>query len=370
MEKNGLSVENIVKKHILDLPKYQAGLPEEAVRQRYQVEQIARLASNENPFGTSPLALNALGKVIDQIWKYSDPDSAGLRAALSSSTGTPYEKIVVGNGSEDLIALICRACLTKKDRVITVHPSFLLHEIYPWEQGAEVTAVPMREDFSFDVDGIVKELHKGCKMLIFSNPSNPVGTLLDRSGLEQLCQAAPPETILVIDEAYYEYVKELDIFPDSLSLMEKFPNPHVVLRSFSKAYGLAGARVGYGLFSHTSFADQINKLRNPFNVNLVAQATAEAALNDREHIEKTVRFNEVERARVKAELQNRGFRVAASYANFLFVDSGRSSLETAEKLLGHGIIVKPWTAKGYETFLRITIGRSEDNDRMVSLLAE
>ena len=369
MEKNGLSVEDIVKKQILNLPKYQAGLPEEAVRQRYQVEQIARLASNENPFGTSPLALNAVGKVIDQLWKYSDPDSAGLRAALSNSTGTQYEKIVVGNGSEDLIALICRACLTKEDRVITVHPSFLLHEIYPWEQGAEVTAVPMREDFSFDVEGIINELNKGCRMLIFSNPSNPVGTLLDGNGLEQLCQAASPETILVLDEAYYEYVKDLDIFPDSLSIMDKFPHPHVVLRSFSKAYGLAGARVGYGLFSHASFADQINKLRNPFNVNLVAQASAEAALSDREHIERTVRFNEVERARVKAELQNRGLRVAESYANFLFVDSGRSSLETAERLLGHGIIVKPWTATGYETFLRITIGKSEDNERMVSLLA-
>ena len=370
MKKNGPSVENIVKKQILKLPKYQAGLPEEAVRQRYHVEKIARLASNENPFGTSPLALNAVGGIIDQLWKYSDPDSSRLKSALSNATGTPDEKIVVGNGSEDLIALICRACLEKEDRVITVHPSFLLHEIYPWEQGADVTAVPMREDFLFDVDGIISELRKGCRMLIFSNPSNPVGTLLDGNGLEQLCRAAPPETILVLDEAYYEYVKDLDIFPDSLSILKQFPHPHVVLRSFSKAYGLAGARVGYGLFSHTSFADQINKLRNPFNVNLVAQAAAEAALSDHEHIERTVRFNEAERARVMAELQNRGLRVATSYANFLFVDSGRSSVEIAEKLLAHGIIVKPWTARGYETFLRITIGRSEDNDRMVSLLAE
>ena len=370
MENNGLSVGNIVKKQIINLPKYQAGLPEGAVRQRYRVEQIARLASNENPFGTSPLALNAVGKITAQLWKYSDPDSAGLRAALSRSTGTPAEKIVVGNGSEDLIALVCRACLEKEDRVVTVHPSFLLHEIYPGEQGAEVAAVPMRKDFSFDVAGIIEELHKGCRMLIFSNPSNPVGTLVDGNELERLCRAASPETILVIDEAYYEYVKDLDVFPDSRSIMAQFPNPHVVLRSFSKAYGLAGARVGYGLFSHASFADQINKLRNPFNVNLVAQAAAEAALGDREHIEKTVRFNEVERERVKAELQNRGLRVATSQANFLFVDSGRSSLEAAERLLGNGIIVKPWTARGYETFLRITIGTTEDNDRMVSLLAE
>ncbi len=370
MNENGLNIKHIVKKQVLELPRYQPGLPEEIVRQRYQVDRIARLASNENPFGTSPLALSAVVKVIAQLWKYSDPDSARLKAALSSATGTSGEKIVIGNGSEDLIALICRACLEKKDRVVTVHPSFLLHEIYPLEQGADVTAVPMREDFSFDVDGIIRELHKGCRMLIFSNPSNPVGTLLDRSGAEKLCRAVSPETILVIDEAYYEYVKDLDNFPDSRSIMKKLPNPHVVLRSFSKAYGLAGARVGYGLFSHSSFADQINKLRNPFNVNLVAQAAAEAALGDREHIEKTVRFNELERSRLMKELHKRGLRVARSYANFLFVDCGRSSRETAEELLAHGIIVKPWTARGYETFLRITIGRIEDNDRMLNLLAK
>ncbi len=369
MRENGLIIENFVKKQILALPRYQPGLPESLVRRRYHVDTIARLASNENPFGTSPLAMNAVGRVITQLWKYSDPDSAGLKTALSKVTAVPVDNIVVGNGSEDIIALICRACLQQQDRVITVHPSFLLHEIYPLEQGADVTAVPMREDFSFDLDGIIEEMRKGCRMLIFSNPSNPVGTLLERSGFERLCRAASPETILVIDEAYYEYVRDLDIFPDSRSIMKQFPNPHVVLRSFSKAYGLAGARVGYGLFSHTSFADQINKLRTPFNVNLVAQAAAEAALGDREHIERSVRFNEKERARLTAELDNIGLRVARSYANFLFVDSGRSSLETAEKLLAHGIIVKPWTAAGYETFLRISVGRSEDNDRMLSLLA-
>lgn len=369
MANNGFSVGKIVKKEILALPKYQAGLPEEAVRQRYQIDTIARLASNENPFGTSPLALDAIGRVVAQLWKYSDPDCAGLRAALSSSTATPAERIVVGNGSEDLIALLCRACLEKNDRVVTVHPSFMLHEIYPMEQGAEVAAVPMREDFCFAIDGLVEELQKGCRMLIFSNPSNPVGSLLDSSGLQRLCRAASPETLLVIDEAYYEYVENLDNFPDSLSILAKFPNPHVVLRSFSKAYGLAGARVGYGIFSEASFAEQINKLRNPFNVNLVAQAAAEAALSDRDHLEKTVRFNEQERARFAAELRRIGLTVAESFANFLFVDSGRSSLETAEKLLSHGVIVKPWTARGYETFLRITVGRREDNDRVVRLLA-
>lgn len=368
MVKNGLGVERIVKKRILALPKYQAGLPEEAVRQRYKVDRIARLASNENPFGTSPLALQAAGGAIAQLWKYSDPDSAGLKEALHNATGIPAEKIVVGNGSEDLIALLCRACLEEGNRVITVHPSFLLHEIYPMEQGAEVTAVPVLKDFSFDIESIIEELRKGCRMLIFSNPSNPVGTLLDQRGLERICREVSPETILVIDEAYYEYVKDLEVFPDSLSIMGKLPNPHVVLRSFSKAYGLAGIRVGYGLFSQASFADQINKLRNPFNVNMVAQVAAEAALGDWEHIEKTVRYNESERARLTAQFHHSGLTVARSHANFLFVDCGRNSLDTAEKLLEQGIIVKPWTARGYENFLRITIGKSEDNDRLVSLL--
>ena len=294
-------------------------------------------------------------------WKYSDPNSTELRLALSRQANIAVGKIVIGNGSEDLIAVICRACLDKGDRVVTVHPSFLLHEIYPAEQGAHVITIPMNADFSFNIDGLISELERGCKMLIFSNPSNPVGTMIDSEGFSRICKAASPDTVMVVDEAYYEYAAALKQFPDSLSILGQRHNPYAVLRTFSKAYGLAGLRVGYGYFSDTRFADHINKLRTPFNVNSLAQIAARAALEDKEHLAKTIRHNSRERSRVSTELRRHGYRVAESQGNFIFLDTGHNSSATAERLLAQGIIVKPWAAKGYENFLRVTIGAEKDN---------
>lgn len=357
-----------VKDHIAELPKYQPGLPETVVRERYRLNHIARLASNENPFGMSRPAMEAGESVLKELYKYSDPDSAQLRSALSKASGVAADRIVIGNGSEDLICVICRACLGKNDRVITVHPSFPLHEIYPLEQEAKVILVPMTPDLRFDVPGIIREVEKGCRMLIFSNPSNPVGAMLTGDELLRICDAVSPETLIVIDEAYYEYVSGTAAFPDTLAILSNRPNPYIILRTFSKAYALAGSRVGFGLFSDSWFADQINKLRTPFNINLVAQAAALAALKDVAHLEKSVGYNTKECARVIRTLRTQGYTVADSWANFIFVDTGKESKSVAEKLLAHGIIVKPWTARGYETFLRATIGMQEDNDRFIQIL--
>ncbi len=354
--------KDFLKAGVLSLPRYNSGLAETAVRERYSLEHITRLASNENPFGVSTLAEQAAREALSDLWKYSDPDSTELRLALSRQTGIAAAKIVIGNGSEDLIAVICRACLDKGDRVVTVHPSFLLHEIYPAEQGAHVITIPMSADFEFNIDGLISELNRGCKMLIFSNPSNPVGTMIDSEGFSRICQAASPDTILVVDEAYYEYAATQEQFPDSLALLRQRNHPYAVLRTFSKAYGLAGLRVGYGYFSDTRFADHINKLRTPFNVNSLAQTAARAALEDKEHLVNTIQYNSRERSRVSTQLRRHGYRVAESHANFIFLDTGHNSLPIAERLLAQGIIVKPWTAKGYENFLRVTIGKAEDNN--------
>jgi len=361
------NVQSLVKKEVSSLPKYIPGLPEEIVRQRHGLERIARLASNENPFGTGYLAKQAAAAALNNLWKYSDPDSSALRRALSEKTGVAVENIVMGNGSEDLICLLSRACVRQGERVVTVHPAFPLHEIYPLEQGAEVVSVPMTGKFTFDIQAIVSELRKGCRLLFLSNPSNPVGTILSAEDLGQISSAAAADTLIVIDEAYYEYVEGTKGFCDSLKILHQNSSPHVVLRTFSKAYGLAGSRVGYGLFSDSWLAQQINKLRTPFNVNLVAQAAAAAALEDDGHLEATIVHNEEERARVSEILRSRGYTVAPSWANFLFVDCKKDSREAAKKLESGGVIVKPWAAPGYESYLRVTIGTKEDNDLFLHL---
>lgn len=360
--------DTLVKKEVQELPKYNSGMSDDAVAEKYQVGHIIRLASNENPFGTSPLALSAARKNIEKLWKYSDADSTGLRKSLSCSTGIDYDRIVIGNGSEELIALLCRACLHPGDRVVTIHPSFLLHEIYPMEQGAKVVAVPISMQHQFDVEGMIDQVRKGCRMLIFSNPSNPVGTILTTDRLTALLEALPQESLIVIDEAYYEYGSFYREYPDSLKILKERSNPSVVLRTFSKVYGLAGCRVGYGLFSDSWFADQIQKLRTPFNVNHIAQVAAHASLNDTEHVGKSVRAVNKERSRITHLLRSRGCVVADSWANFLFIDCGHDSMMVAEKLLEKGIIVKPWTAEGFSCYLRVTVGSEKDNDRFLDAL--
>ena len=362
------SLEAIIRKEIIDLPSYNAGLPEEYVKKHYGVKTIARLASNENPFGVSDIVKASAVSAATTLGRYSDPDSLLLRRALSKKLGVGHDRIIIGNGSEDLICIISRACLSSGERVVTVHPPFLLHEIYPKEQGAEMITVSMTDNLHFDVEAILAALKGGCRMLIFSNPSNPVGAMVTEKEFARICKAAAPETIMVIDEAYYEYAAGNPEYPDSLKELEKSSCPYVILRTFSKAYGLAGARVGYGITSSPGFAEQLNKLRTPFNVNSIAQKAALSALHDDQHIERTVEHNHIELKRVNHALNTLGFLTAPSYGNFIFFNCGRNSLEIAEELLRAGIIVKPWSAKGYERFIRVTIGTKKDNDMFLKAI--
>lgn len=360
---------SIVRKEVAGLPRYNSGLPEEYVREHYRVDRVVRLASNENPFGVGTKAALAAANALADLSKYSDPDARRLRRALGAFIGVEASKIVTGNGSEELICLVCRACLRSGDRVVTVTPSFLLHEIYPAEQGAEVVTVPMRSDLTFPVEEILNAMVGGCRMLIISNPSNPVGTIITAADLDRIGRSADARTLLVIDEAYYEYARESADYPDSLRLLAGGTAPYVILRTFSKAYGLAGARVGYGIFSDPDLSGHIDKLRTPFNVNRVAQAAALSALEDTDHIDRTLTHNRCERDRLSAELQRRGFHVAPSHANFLFADVGTDSAEVAERLLESGIVVKPWRQPGFQHFMRVTIGSHEDNNLFLRALA-
>jgi len=361
---------SMVRWQIAALPRYPYGLPEEYIRDHYQVDHIARLASNENPFGIGRKAALAAAAAITDLGKYSDPESRRLRHALAAGLGLTASAIVVGNGSEELICLLCRACLNPGDRVVTVTPSFALHEIYPAEQGAQVVTVPMRDDLQFAVERMLSAMDEGCRMLIVSNPSNPVGTMLSAKDLERIARKADARTLLVIDEAYFEYARENADYPDCLRLLADSPAPYVLLRTFSKAYGLAGARVGYGIFSDLELAGHIDKLRTPFNVNRIAQAAALAALDDMQHVEQTLAHNRLERSRLFAELQSRGYTVAPSQANFLFFDVGTDSAKVAEQLLRRGIVVKAWRQSGYGQFMRVTIGSRADNDLFLQALAE
>ncbi|NBZ90107.1 histidinol-phosphate transaminase [Stagnihabitans tardus] len=350
------------------LPPYNAGMTLSKARSLSGLDDIARLASNENPEGCYPAVLAALASPDFQPWRYADPGCTALRAALAEKLGCTADCIVAGNGSEEMIAAICRTVLEPQAVVLTVVPSFGLHEIEPLALGARVIKVPMTADAGFDLPKLEAALAKGPRLFFLSSPWNPVGPALDKASLDRLIAAIRPGTLFVLDEAYFEYA-DPDA-PDGLKVLQASGIDHVVLRTFSKAYGLAGLRVGYAVCSHPEIARVLASAKTPFNVNGAAQVAALAALGDEAWMQASVARLRQERARVARALRAMGLAPAPSQTNFLFLDCGRDSAAVAADLIRAGVIVKPWREAGYEHHLRVTIGSRSENDHLIAALGQ
>jgi len=349
---------------IADLPLYNAGMNIELARKMSGKSHIAALASNENPHGCSPKVRAML--VSDSFDPSRYPDSACtlLRETISAKTNIVAENIVVGNGSEEIIAAICRAYLVPGNRALTVTPSFGLHEIDPIAVGATVVKIRMTQEMEFDTAALERALAGKPAVFFLPTPSNPVGCSLDMQQLERLAAATSPETLFVIDEAYFEFQNEVD----GTQLLGRSGLNCVVLRTFSKAYGLAGLRVGYGLCSSAEIAKMLKRAKPPFDVNAAAQMAATIAIGDQEWMESSVAKIKSERQRVALGTKSLGLTVAPSSANFLFIRTSKPSAEVAQALLMNGIIVKPWKEDGFENWLRVSIGTDVENDIFLSAL--
>ncbi|MDM0107240.1 histidinol-phosphate transaminase [Variovorax sp. J22R24] len=370
---NASAIRELVRPEVPALPPYNAGLSSEAVRSRYGVEQIARLASNENPFGASPKVGRALADLALRVGTYPDANCTALRTAIAARTGASAEQVVIGNGSESILQMLCQAFLSPGDRVLTQRPAFGLHEIYPRMMGAQVEQLALTPALEFDLDAWCEALARGPKIAMLANPSNPVGCMFDAQAFARLLDATPAGTLLVIDEAYYEYARLARGFPDALAALRAQQRPWIVLRTFSKAWGLAGLRVGYGIASDASLIQWLDRVRTPFNVNEAAQAAALAAWSDEPFMAKAVEETVQQREWVEQQLRAMdvpGLRVAPSAANFLFIDLGRPNGPVNEALLARGIIIKPWREPGFERFIRVSIGTADDNARFLGALGE
>ena len=352
--------------HVAALPAYNAGMSVGKARALSGKTDIARLGSNENPFGCSPKVLEALASAAFEPWRYADPSCAELRDVLARHAGVDAADIVCGNGSEEMIAAISRAFLPPGSSVLTVVPSFGLHEIEPLALGAAVTKVAMAPALDFDLPALEAELKKAPQIFFISSPWNPVGPALDGAALMRLVKASSPSTLFVLDEAYFEFTDPG--MPNGIQVLRAAGIPHVVLRSFSKAYGLAGLRVGYAVCSDTEIARVIAAAKTPFNVNAAAQIGAIAAIGDQAWMRNAVAGIRAERDRTRTLLLKIGITAAASQTNFLFFDCGTDAGEVAKGLLADGIIVKAWRETGYESFLRANTGRPAENDRLVASL--
>ncbi len=360
----------LIRPELKGIAPYNSGLTLEEVRAKYGVTTIAKLGSNENPLGASSNLPAALAGIAELSRLYPDPQGVALCERLAALHGVARDQIILGNGSEDLIAVVCRAVVRPGDEVATLFPSFPLHEDYTVLMGGKVKRVPVTDDLEIDQTALLAAAAAAPRMLMFANPMNPVGTWLDPEALGAVLTAVPKETLLVLDEAYPEYAEGPD-YPDSVPILKAHPNGNwVVLRTFSKAYGLAGLRIGYGIVGDPKLCDYFNRARTPFNTNAVAQVAALVALDDAAHLQRSVALARSERTRIDAGLRGMGFKVARSKGNFLFFDVGRDATAASQQLLAEGVIVKPWKQTGFDTYMRVSIGSIRENDQFLAAIEQ
>ncbi|NLU79188.1 histidinol-phosphate transaminase [Micromonospora sp. HNM0581] len=360
---------SVVREVVAGLPAYDPGADPDAVAACSGTAHVIKLSNNESPFGCSPLATEAVRRRLDSsVSRYPDPTGRRLAEAIGERLAVPAERIVLGNGSENILELLCQAVLDPGDLVTTQAPGFSLHEIFPRMVGARVEKVPVTAAFGFDPSAWRDALAAGPKLIFLANPCNPTGAILSIGELEHLVAETPQSALLVLDEAYCEFARPDPSYPDGLAVLREQHRPWIVLRTFSKAYGLAGVRVGYGVASDDALVEALDRVRAPYNVNQLAQDAAVAALGDHAHLAETVRRTGVEIVRVADRLREAGFRVAPSSANFVFIDTGHRSDWVAQELHRLGIVVKAWREPGYETFIRASLSLPEDNDFFVRCL--
>jgi histidinol-phosphate aminotransferase len=357
-------MSRLVTPSIEKLRPYEAGKPIEELARELGISDAVKLASNENPLGPSPLALQAAQGALADIHRYPDANTYRLRERLSAHLGAPMDQIILGNGSNELLDLLVGTFVTPDEHVVFGDPAFVVYQLASLAHGVQFTPVPLANDVH-DLSALAGAVKPNTKVLFVANPNNPTGTYVTRAAMEKFLREVPEQVIVAVDEAYFEYADAPD-YPDCLQLRGARERL-VVLRTFSKIYGLAALRVGYAV-GPANLVDYMNRVRAPFNVSSVGQAAALAALDDAAHVEKSRTTNREERAKLEAALSGFGFRVVPSQANFVYVDTGRPARALYDALLRKGVIVRPFGA--LPTSLRITVGTRAENERCIGALRE
>ncbi len=352
---------DLIRKEVRDLPDYNAGIALDRFKVTYGIDCIAKLDSNESPLGPSPLAIKVMQEAATGVARYPDAANTALRTSIASVLGTAADNVIIGNGSEDLIGALFRAIIRPQDNVVTICPSFGLHEFGALTFGATVTKVPFNSEWSFPVDRLCEALRSKPRLLIFSSPSNPAGPAITEQEFRTVLAQTDPETLICFDEAYVEFIDASKRF-DALGLLAASGRPYIVLRTFSKAYGLAGARVGYGIASDPLLVKALMKTRNPFGVNAMAACGAIEALGDTAHLARVVNLAMSERQRVSAALTAKGYVCAPTQTNFVFFDTFGPATDFAKTLRGKGILIKGWQEAPFENWARVTMASPAEND--------
>ena len=358
------TLEELIPDYIQGLPAYVPGKPIEEVEQDLKIHAV-KLASNENPLGPSPKAMEAARRALGEANWYPDGGSKRLREVLALRNNVRPEEVFVGLGSSEIIDLASRVLLRPGLDGITSEGSFALFAIAIRASGGNLIQTALR-DYAFDLDAIAAAVTSQTRIIYIANPNNPTGTAFGHDEFAAFLKKVPGDILVVLDEAYHEYAARPDL-PRSRELFREYNNI-LTLRTFSKVYGLAGLRIGYGI-GHPTLVAEMNKLRTPFNVTSVGQAAALAALDDSDHLVRSVESNRHERQRLFEELRRLGFAPVPSETNFLFVPIGPDAKFLCDELLHEGVIVRPMAWMGFPEAIRISVGSPAENTKLLLALA-
>jgi histidinol-phosphate aminotransferase len=347
-----------LRRALADIVPYEPGKPVEEVQRELGLERVVKLASNEGPFGPFPQALAALERAQAELNRYPDGGAYRLRAALAGRHGVRLEEVAIGSGADGLIDGISQATLEEGDQVVHGWPSFPSYSIYARKAGGEPWHVPLRDD-RYDLDALLAAVTDRTKLVYICHPNNPTGTMNTRAELDAYFERVPEHVLTVLDQAYLEYIEEPD-YPDAVEEYFKAGRRVIVLRTFSKIYGLAGLRVGYGI-GPEELVTALGKTRRAFDLTTPAQEAALASLDDHAEVERRRSINSEGRAELEQIVRDAGLRISEpGVANFVFVDLGDDARPWFEALLREGVIVRPLAGFGAPTAIRITVGTSEE----------
>ncbi|MEZ4488981.1 MAG: histidinol-phosphate transaminase [Cyanobacteriota/Melainabacteria group bacterium] len=359
--------KDLVPPHVQKLVPYKPGKPPAELQKELGIEEFINLASNENSLGPPQTVLAAIQEASQRIHRYPEVGGLKLRQALAEHYNVKVENVAIGSGSESILANTIRAFLHGDDEVITADGTFIGFYVLVNAQGIKLHKIPLK-DYRFDLDAIANAINERTKVVYLCNPNNPTGTIFDREEFETFMNRVPEHVLVILDEAYYEFTKGDQDFPNSMQY--RLDNV-LTLRTFSKAYGMAGVRVGYGL-GHEMLIDYINRIKLPFEPSVMAQAAAYAALQDKEYMDRTLENNQVGMEYLEKNLDRLGIKRVNSWANFILIELGSEEkvASTNDALLRKGIAIRPLTAFGLATCMRITVGIPQENEKLVAALEE
>ncbi len=349
--------KRLVPPHVESLKPYQPGRPPEELKKELGIERFVNMASNENPLGPPPSALAAIQANLTEINRYPDLCGTKLREALAERFATKVDNIALGSGSESTMANIIRAFLHDDDEVLTSQGTFIGLYVLVKAQGIKLNTVPLK-NYHFDLDAIADAVTPKTKIIYLCNPNNPTGTIFTRTEFENFIRKVPEHVLVILDEAYYEFAAHNPEYPDSMRY--RLDNV-LTLRTFAKAYGMAGIRLGYGL-GHEYLIDYVNRIKLPFEPNILAQSAGLAALHDDEYLEHTLLNNEEGMAYLTGEFDKLGLQRIPSYSNFIMIEMG------SQEKVRHGIAIRPLTAFGLPTCWRVSIGLPQENELLIKAL--